>query len=167
VTWVAIAAFSTAVVGDNLNYLIGKMPGSRLVKRYGHHLKIREGVDATRRYFSKYGGRTVLFGRLIAGIDAFIPFTAGLSDMPYGRFVMYDTAGIVLYTALFVSLGYFFGDRWEYIDSIFNRLGYGLLGLIVIIVAAVLIVRHRRKKREEASPKPEEPPPPIDWDGED
>ncbi len=150
ITWVAVIAFCMGVTGDNINYLIGTKPGSFLVKKYGHRFKIKEGVEASRRYFNRYGGRTVLFGRLIAGIDAFVPFTAGLSDMPYGRFVIYDTIGAVFYTALMVSLGYFFGNRWETIDATLNRLGYGVLGFLAILALVIIFIKRRNKKREGA-----------------
>ncbi len=150
--WVGAAAFAGCVVGDCLGYYFGRAPGSWLVKRIGHHLRIKEGVEASERYFHRYGGVTVLFGRLVPGLDAFIPFTAGLNRMPYGKFMAYDVPSAFFYVVLFTFIGYFFGDNWQAIDEILANIGWGVIALIALAVLAYWWHRRRSASRDEAGP---------------
>jgi membrane-associated protein len=148
--WVGVAAFVGCITGDSAGYYFGRAPGNWVVKRFGHHLKIKEGVAASERYFHRFGGVTVLFGRLIPGIDAFMPFTAGLNHMPFGRFMLYDVPSAFFYSVLFTFIGYFFGDNWRTIENILANIGWSALVLIVLIILTVWFLRKRRAAKRTA-----------------
>ena len=106
-----------------------------------------KGMEASQRYFDLYGAVTVLFGRMISGIDSFIPVTAGMSEMPYWKYLVFDLPGAALWVGLIGTLGYLFGNNWETIEEVINWFGWGLLGLVALIVAIIYLVHRRRKNK--------------------
>src|SRR4030042_4971132 len=77
--FVAILAVAVggAILGDNVGFFSGRRLGRRVVEMYERHPRLKRGMEGSERYFDRYGGATVLFGRMVSGIDAFIPVTAG------------------------------------------------------------------------------------------
>jgi membrane protein DedA with SNARE-associated domain len=119
--------------------------------------RLRRGMETSQRWFSRYGGATVLLGRLVSGVDAFIPLTAGVGGMPYHRYMLYDLPGIAIWVGMIAALGYFFGESWETIAKVMDRLGWGLLVALAASVAAVYLVRRRRSRRNVAAKEDAEP----------
>ncbi|MDY6795290.1 MAG: DedA family protein [Actinomycetota bacterium] len=148
---VAAVAVVGAFLGDNLGYLMSLKGGDWLLERYGHHINLKRGLKKTERYFSRYGGATVLFGRLMSGVDAFIPLAAGIGSMSYKRYISYDIPGIFIWTGIMVSVGYLFGEHWEAIDDFVGYFGWGLLGLLLTIAAIVYLVNRWRGDRQLTS----------------
>jgi membrane-associated protein len=147
-------AWATAVVaallGDNVGYFIGRRMGREVVERNKDKPRLRHGMERSQRFFTRYGGVTVLFGRMISGIDAFIPVTAGINGMPHWRYMAYDVPGAMLWSGLLCALGFFFGENWHTIDKVVNWLGWGTLGILVLIVVIFLLARRYRKGRQSA-----------------
>jgi len=139
-----------ALLGDNVGYFIGRRMGRRVMERYEEKPKLPGGLETSQRFFARYGGITVLFGRMISGVDAFIPLTAGTSGMPHWKYMAYDVPGVMLWSGLFCALGYFFGESWQAIDKVISWLGWGTLGLIVIVVVAFMLFRRRAKRNEQS-----------------
>ncbi|MDI7253453.1 MAG: DedA family protein, partial [Actinomycetota bacterium] len=100
-------------------------------------------------YFRRYGGMTVILGRMLSGVDAFIPVTAGINRMSLGAYLGFDIPGIILWSALFTCLGYFLGTQWRTIDRIFDALGWGLLALLAMVAAAWYLARRRAERLTE------------------
>lgn len=143
--WLLAAAWLGAVLGDSTGYAIGRFGGVKFLRRFGRYFFFRERyLEASYRYFRSHGGKTVIFGRFVGIVRAFGPVVAGISHMPYGRFLAYDIVGALLSSALLLSLGYFFGESW---DVIGKWLGWGGLAVFVFIIALVIAVRYIRKRR--------------------
>lgn len=142
---VAVTAAISALLGDLVGFLVGRRLGCEVVERYGARPRLRKGMQRGQRYFERFGGATVLLGRMLSGVDAFIPLTAGLNAMPKWKYLGYDLCGISLWTALLSCLGYFFGANWKTIDRMLEALGWGLLALLALIVFLYLLVKRRRK----------------------
>ncbi|MDD3718022.1 MAG: DedA family protein [Actinomycetota bacterium] len=140
-----VTSVVAALLGDNVGYFIGRRLGRTAVERYNDKPRLRKGIERSQGFFARYGGVTVLFGRMLSGVDAFIPVTAGINRMPHWKYMAYDVPGAMLWSGIFCALGYFFGNNWRTIDNIINWLGWGLLGLIILLVAAWLLLRRRRK----------------------
>jgi len=102
-------------------------------------------LERTKGYFQRFGGATVLFGRMISGVDAFIPLFAGLGSMRYRKYIGYDIPGILIWVGMLCTLGYLFGNNWETIDNFFGYLGWSLLALIIVIVTVYYLVKRRRR----------------------
>jgi len=101
----AVAAF----LGDTANYWIGHTIGPRAFSGNVRFLK-KEYLDRTHQFYEKHGGKTIVLARFIPIIRTFAPFVAGVGAMSYGRFISYNVIGGILWTALFIFGGYFFGN---------------------------------------------------------
>lgn len=143
-------ALAAALLGDTVGYIIGRRGGQALVDKYSSHFKIAERTEKAERYFERFGPVTVLFGRLLSGLDAFVPLTAGMAGMPYWKYILYDIPSAILFTGGLTAVGYFFGEHWETIDSVIGKIGWGITGLIAAVVVAYLIYHRLKKRRQDA-----------------
>lgn len=100
---------AAAIVGDAVNYAIGKRLGPRVLERDGRFLK-KEYLEKTQRFYEKYGGKTIVFARFVPIIRTFAPFLAGVGGMSYRRFFLYNVVGAVVWVGMFVLGGYWFGN---------------------------------------------------------
>lgn len=103
--------FFAAVIGDSLNYEIGKKvgttirPGTLMGKMIN-----QEKMNKAEAFFNKHGGKTIVIARFMPFIRTFIPFVAGASRMKYSYFLMYNIVGAALWMGSCTLLGYFFGN---------------------------------------------------------
>lgn len=104
-----VLLFGAAVLGDTINYWIGHAIGPRVFTMNSRWFK-REYLERTHRFYERHGGKTIFLARFIPIIRTFAPFVAGVGEMTYGRFIVYNIAGGGVWTAAFLSLGYFFGN---------------------------------------------------------
>lgn len=134
VTTLLISLFIAAVVGDSVNYTIGKYFGQKIVDNPKIPIN-QEHIDQTQAYYNKNGGKTIILARFIPIIRTFAPFVAGVSKMRYKDFMLFNVIGAFTWVFGFVLLGYFFGnlpgikDNIEY--AIFGLVGFSLLPVIL------------------------------------
>ncbi len=141
---VIAAAAVTAIVGDNLGYLIGRLGGERLLRRVGPALHLTAGRLAVARYLSqRHGGKAVFFGRFVAILRIFAAFLAGTTRMPWRRFALFNAAGGIIWATLLGLLGYGLGA------SVTGPLGYITLALAVLVGGVVVIMLKRNEQRWE------------------
>jgi membrane-associated protein len=133
-----------AVLGDSLNYAIGRWIGPRVFRRDDSWFFKRAYVDRTRAYFEKYGGRTIVIARFIPIIRTYAPFVAGIGRMDYRQFLLFNVGGAVLWVALTSYAGYLFGN----IALVKNNLTLVILGIIALSLSPGIIevLRHRQQK---------------------
>ncbi len=101
--------FLAAVLGDTVNYGVGRFFGLRLFKENSRFLK-KEYLDKTHQFYAKHGEKTIVLCRFVPIIRTFAPFVAGLGSMHYGKYMSYNVIGGALWVVLFLGLGYGFGD---------------------------------------------------------
>ena len=137
--------FLGTLIGNNLGYYLGCRFGRRLIKRIGKRFSFEEEhFKYAEDYYHKHGSKTLIWGRFIAMIGPFIPFTAGISKMKYRQFVIYDFVGAFLWSIWLTSLGYFFGANWKKIA------GYlGDFGIILLLLFTILIYLYIRGQKNE------------------
>ena len=99
-----------AVIGDNLNYTLGKFVGPRIFHREKSRFFNREHLDRTHRFYERYGGKTVILARFVPIVRTFSPYVAGIGRMAYVRFLAYSIAGGLFWAASFLLAGYYFGN---------------------------------------------------------
>lgn len=99
-----------AVIGDSVNYMIGKTIGSRLYQKNNLKFIKKEYLDKTREFYERHGGKTIIIARFIPIIRTFAPFVAGIGEMSYLRFISYNIAGGIAWVSLFTFMGYYFGN---------------------------------------------------------
>ncbi|MDD5680017.1 MAG: DedA family protein [Candidatus Omnitrophica bacterium] len=106
---VFLVLFAAAVVGDSVNYFIGKKIGEGIFTKDSRFFK-KEYLERTHKFYEKYGGKTIVLARFVPIIRTFAPFVAGVGKMSYGYFFFYNVIGAFLWVAVFVGGGFFFGN---------------------------------------------------------
>ncbi len=115
--WVIGVAIAAAILGDNLGYWIGRRGGRRLAERHGRVVGLTPArLAALDAFFGRYGARTVFFARFVSGLRVFAALTAGMSRLPWPRFVAYNAAGAVVWATAVGLAGYLFGRSWRLLE---------------------------------------------------
>src|SRR6266568_600391 len=104
---IACAALG-AIIGDNIGFYVGRTGGRAFVERFGRYVFLKpQHLDRAEKFFAKYGDKTVFFGRFIAVLRAWAAFLAGVNQMRWRTFLIYNAAGGILWATIFGLLGYF------------------------------------------------------------
>jgi membrane-associated protein len=137
----------SAVLGDGVNYAVGKYLGPRLLKNPDSKIFRKSYLDKTHAFYEKYGGKTIIIARFVPIVRTFAPFVAGVGPMSYGRFFAFNVSGGILWVAICVFAGYFFG-RIPFVEENFELV---VLAIIFISVLPMLIEyrNHRLRARHE------------------
>lgn len=120
-----------ALLGDNVNYFVGKFLGTRIKQRERILFFKREYITETEKFYQKYGGRTVIIARFIPIVRTIAPFVAGAGSMLYGRYIQFCVIGAVVWVTSITMLGYFFGNL-EFVQKNFELVVFGIIGLSVL-----------------------------------
>ena len=133
-----------AVLGDFVNFEIGKHFGQRLFANPSSKIFKQSYLQKTHDYYEKYGGRTIIIARFIPIVRTFAPFVGGMGKMNYAQFARYNVMGAVLWVTLFTLLGYFFGQ----LPFVKQHFSWIMIGFIVVSVVPMVveIIRHRHDK---------------------
>jgi len=140
--------FVAAVLGDAVNYFIGRSFGHAIVNRGGRLVK-REHIALATQFFDKHGGKAIFLARFVPIVRTFVPFVAGMCEMSLGRFWAFNVSGAVVWVALFTGAGYLFGN----LPWVEENLTLAMLLVVAISVVPVLVeyVRHRRSRKSATS----------------
>ena len=144
--WVlGILLFIAAVLGDTVNYHIGRYIGPRVFEMDSRFIK-KEHLLKTHQFFEKHGGKTIIIARFMPFIRTFAPFVAGAGRMSYKHFLAFNIIGGFLWVASFITVGYFFGSH-PFVKENFSHL---MLGIIVfsLLPAVFEFVRAKLKARK-------------------
>jgi membrane-associated protein len=131
-----------AVAGDSVNYAAGKIIGLKIFKEKARILK-KEYLNRTHKFYEKYGGRTIILARFVPIIRTFAPFVAGAGQMGYPKFFKYNVIGGLLWVALFLFGGFYFGNL-PVVKSNFT-LVIGVIIILSVLPAVFEVMRHRKK----------------------
>ena len=101
--------FFAAVIGDTVNYHIGKAFGNKLLNWNNRFIK-KEYIEKTSHFFERHGGKSIIIARFVPIIRTFAPFVAGIGKMHYLKFLSYNVIGAALWVLLFCIAGFFFGN---------------------------------------------------------
>jgi membrane-associated protein len=134
-----------AILGDTVNYWIGHLVGPKVFHRDDVRFLNRKHLERTHQFYEKYGGKTIIIARFVPIVRTFAPFVAGVGAMSYGRFLMYNVVGGVLWIFMFVLGGYFFGN----IPIVRRNFTLVILAIIVLSIMPAVFeyLRHRRQSR--------------------
>ena len=149
---VAVAAVATVavIVGDNIGYCVGRYGGRRLVDRLSHIGRVEAGVAWGERFFALHGGKAVFLARWTAGLRIFGAWIAGMSHMPWRRFLVWNALGGITWACTITALGYAFGNSIERVESYLGRAGAIAFAAVVIVAAAIALRWLHRRQRTRA-----------------
>lgn len=141
-----------ALLGDSAGYFLGRLVGKGYFQRHRRLLLLKEKhVMKAEEYVRRHGGRIVLLGRFVNVLRTMAPFAAGMSRMPYRKFLPYNAAGCVVWSLAFTLLGYFFGHSWKLIEKWSGRAGAFVFFVVLLVVAFAYIYRTIVKKETAVS----------------
>ena len=144
----AVTLFVAAVLGDSVNYGVGRFVGPKVFNRpqdsiLGRFLK-PQYLERTRHYYEKYGGFTIVIGRFVPIVRTFAPFLAGIGAMAYHTFLCYNVIGAAIWVSALLYAGYLFGN----IPWVKDNLALIVVAIVVVSVIpmAVQWARERRQR---------------------
>ncbi len=145
VTWLFILLTLAAILGDTANYWIGHYIGPRAFSGNIRFLK-KEYLERTHHFYEKYGGKAIVLARFVPIVRTFAPFVAGVGSMTYGKFIFYNIFGGLLWCALFIFGGYFFGNL-PFVKKNFEFVIIAII-LISLLPPVIEFVQEHRRKRQ-------------------
>jgi membrane-associated protein len=150
VLWLVI--FSAALAGDNVNFLIGRFFGHRIIASGKISAVMKPAyIERTQAFFRKHGGKTVLLARFFPIIRTYAPFMAGVGDMKWIRFASFSAMGSFAWVSLCIGAGYFLGGI-PFVQEHFE-----IIVIAIILVTLAPTVIHTIQSRLKAKPVAEQP----------
>src|SRR5438067_7407044 len=131
-----------ALVGDNVNYWLGRRLGPAVFKREDSRLLNRKHLLAAQQFYEQHGSKTVVLARFVPIIRTFAPFVAGVGRMNYVRFLTFSIVGALLWVGICLSGGYFLGSR------LFFKKHFELVMLAIVLISILPAVIHFIRARQ-------------------
>lgn len=152
-TFWQVILFSTlaAIIGDQVGYGVSRWGGRRMVQRITNKVGGKSKIEQSEALAKKWGGAGIFLSRwLITSLGPWLNVTSGIAKYPYGRFLFWDVAGELVWVCLYVTLGYIFSDRVQYLAELLGNLGFALLAFLVAILLGWQLVKYLRSEPEAA-----------------
>jgi membrane-associated protein len=150
VTAASIVVLAAAIVGDAVNYAIGRSVGRQLVRRAETDPRWRRWINPAyvaraHEFFERHGGKAIVLARFMPIVRTFVPFVAGIGEMSYPKFAFYNIAGAALWVGVCVGAGYAFGN----VPVVRDNFSLVAIGIVVVSVLPMVIefIRYRRSPR--------------------
>lgn len=141
-----ILILSAAVIGDTVNYEIGKHFGRRLLNNKKFTIVKEDNLQKADDLIAKYGSAAIFIARFIPIVRTIVPFVVGMGRLDYKKFLTYNVIGGVTWVTLFLTLGYFFGN----IPIVADNLSLIIIGIIFLSVIPIIIsfIKNKFKKKK-------------------
>lgn len=132
-----------AVLGDAVNYFVGSKLGVRAFENKNSRIFKPAYLDRTQAFYDKYGAFSIVMGRFVPIVRTFVPFLAGVAQMPYRRFFIYNLIGGVLWISLLTYAGYLFGNiPWV-------KKNLSLIVIVIVIVSVLpMLIKFWQERRK-------------------
>lgn len=148
-----IAAMLGAISGISISYIIGRTAGTFLVHKYGHWLGLTEAkLRRVHNWFERIGRWALLIGYFIPGVRHLTGYAAGITEMAYKHFALFAYSGAIIWVSVFLSLGYYVGNKWEKIEAfLIAHWQYLVLITFMLIVIIALSIWFQKLKARSKS----------------
>ena len=152
--WILFIVFvSAAIIGDTVNYWLGHYIGPKVFRQEDSKFFKKKYLDDAHTFYKRHGSKTIFLARFIPIIRTFAPFVAGVGEMNYRKFIMYNVVGALAWVSIFLSLGYLFGD----LPIVRGNLSLVFIAIIIIsfvpLVLTWYLERRKKNRRRRKSPK--------------
>ncbi len=145
--WLLIPlVFTSAILGDNVNYIVGRFLGHKVLEiKFLKRIIKKEYLDRTHVFYEKHGGKTIIMARFVPIIRTFAPFVAGVGEMKYSRYILFCIIGGISWVSLLTLSGYFFGG----FEIVKNNFELVVMAIILISVSPIIfqIIKAKMKKQ--------------------
>ena len=140
-----------ATIGSLIDYYLGFKGTQALSKRrvLGRILFSKDQLTFASNWFNKYGALTIFLARLIPGIRTLISFPAGAAKMPLPKFLIFTTAGCLLWNGILIYVGYYLGSNWTQVAGFLHYILIAVLVALTTLIAVYLLMRRRKKYKKE------------------
>jgi membrane-associated protein len=140
---------AAAVIGDAVNYAIGRSIGRQIVRRAETDPRWRRWINPAyvaraHEFFERHGGKAIVLARFMPIVRTFVPFVAGIGEMSYPKFAFYNVAGAVLWVGVCVGAGYAFGN----VPIVRDNFSLVAIGIVIVSVLPMVFefIRYRRTR---------------------
>jgi membrane-associated protein len=142
---VAAVAFVAAVIGDQVGFWFGRKVGPSLFNRPDSRLFKQQHVVKAHAFFERHGAKTIMLARFVPVVRTFAPIVAGVGNMHYRTFVVFNLLGGLLWAVGLTTLGYYMGQ----IDVVKNNIELAIVAVIALslLPVAIEIIKHRREAK--------------------
>ncbi len=123
-----------AILGDAVNYSIGKWMGPKVFHMESSRFFNKAHLMKAHEFYEKYGGRAIILARFVPIVRTFAPFVAGVGSMTYSKFALYNVTGALLWVGLFLGGGYYFGG----LEIVQKNMKLVILGIIIVSVLPIV-----------------------------
>ena len=151
--WLLLFELSlAAVLGDSLNYAVGRRLGPRLFSREDSFFFHKKHLERTQRFYEKYGAKTIVIARFVPILRTFAPAVAGVGQMNYSRFIFYNVAGGIAWVFSMILTGYFLGRTIPDIDHHIHKIIFIVIALSFLPIVFELYKARKSRHSRESGP---------------
>jgi len=149
--WVIFFAWLGTVLGYHADYLFGRFVLTHAARRWsksrlGRRLRLAGRIRLARALLARHGGKAILISHTIGHLRSFVALSAGITQMHYPRFLLFEVLAALLWNTLYCLVGYFIGTQVEHIQLLFARAGWVILGILIVLFLAWRFFKHRRRR---------------------
>lgn len=126
---IVVGCVIAAILGDQVGYIFGARVGRRLYQQKESFFFRKEHIEKTKEFYAKHGKMTLLLARFTPIVRTFAPIVAGVAEMPYREFVVYNVLGGLIWAISMPVLGYYLGSLIPNIDTYLLP----IVGVIIIL----------------------------------
>lgn len=142
---ITILLILSNIIGECVNYYIGKRFGTKIFESSNSIIFNKKHIKKAESFYDSHGGKTIIIGKFVPLVRTFIPFVAGVSNVRFSNFILYNMIGGIPWVLLFIIGGYFFGN----IPVVSNNFGFVILFIIFISIAPGVIASLLRKRKRK------------------
>lgn len=140
--WLIAVVGIAAILGDNVGYWFGSKVGHRIFNKEDSLFFNKKYLEKTKEYYEKYGPMTVVIGRFVPIVRTFAPILAGVGEMSYKKFLVYNIFGALLWAVGLALLGFFLGSSVPGIDRYITQI------VILIVILSILPILFNLKSKK-------------------
>ncbi|MGH8679765.1 MAG: DedA family protein [Burkholderiales bacterium] len=133
---------AAAILGDAVNYAIGRFLGPKVFHYEDSRFFKRAYLERTHRFFERHGGKTIVIARFVPIVRTYAPFVAGVGAMRYRRFLAFNVSGAVLWVGSLSYGGYLFGN----LPFVRDNLTAVIMGIILLSISPGLVEVWRQRR---------------------